>query len=570
MRTAEYADLLLTGARVRSGAGRWSEAVAVRGGRIAAVGTRAELAALAGPRTRVVDAGGHGLVVPGFQDAHVHAPFAGRNRLRLWLNDLAGRQAYLDAIAEYARTHPDEPWIVGGGWAMEYFPGGTPRKEDLDAIVPDRPVFLFNRDVHGAWVNSKTLEMAGITGETPDPADGRIERDPATGEATGTVHEGVAYRINEHVVPEPTRAEWEAAILNAQEYLHGLGITGWQDAWVTPQTQAAYETLAADGRLTARVAGALWWERTRGLEQIDDLRARREQALKVRAPGHALGSGFHPTTIKIMTDGILENHTGALFEPYCDGCGGHGADDAESSESGHGAGRGLTYVEPELLAAALAELDAAGFQVHMHAIGDRAVHNALNAVAAAKAVNGPSRNRHHIAHVQVIRPSDIARFAELDVIANCQAYWAQHEPQMDELTVPFLGPERAAQQYPFASLLAAGTRLAMGSDWAVTTANPLEQLEVAVTRIDPEHRDNPSFLPLQRLTIDQAFDAFTAGSAYVNHDDQGGRIEPGARADLVLLDTDVFDPEFTANGRAPIADAKVKLTIAAGEVVYEA
>lgn len=565
----EYADLLLTGARVRSGAGRWSEAVAVRGGRIAAVGSRAELAALAGPRTRVVDAGGRGVVVPGFQDAHIHAPFAGRNRLRLWLNDLAGRQAYLDAIAEYARTHPDEPWIVGGGWAMEYFPGGTPRKEDLDAIVPDRPVFLFNRDVHGAWVNSKALELAGITDKTPDPSDGRIERDPVTGEATGTVHEGVAYRINEHVVPEPTRAEWEAAILNAQEYLHGLGITGWQDAWVTPQTQAAYEALAADGRLTARVAGALWWERTRGLEQIDDLRARREQALKVRAPGHALGSGFHPTTIKIMTDGILENHTGALFEPYCDGCGGHGSD-SSGSESGHEESRGLTYVEPKLLAAALVELDSFGFQVHMHAIGDRAVHNALNAVAAAKAVNGPSRNRHHIAHIQVIRPSDIARFAELDVIANCQAYWAQHEPQMDELTVPFLGPERAAQQYPFASLLAAGTRLAMGSDWAVTTANPLEQLEVAVTRIDPENRGNRSFLPEQRLTIDQAFDAFTAGSAYVNLDEQGGRIEPGARADLVLLDTDVFDPEFTAKGRAPIADAKVELTIAGGEVVYEA
>ena len=321
MVTADSADLVLTGSRVRLGAGAWAEAVAVRAGRIAAVGTRAEVESLVGPGTRVLDAPPGSLVVPGFQDSHIHPPFAGRNRLRLWLNDLSGRQAYLDAIAEYARTHPDEPWIVGGGWAMEYFPGGAPRKEDLDAIVPDRPVFLFNRDVHGAWVNSKALELAGITDETPDPSDGRIERDPTTGEATGTLHEGVAYRINEHVVPEPTRAEWEAAILNAQEYLHSLGLTGWQDAWVTPATQAAYEALAADGRLTARVAGALWWERTRGLEQIEELLTRREQALKVRAPDHALGSGFHPTTVKIMTDGVLENHTGALFEPYCDGCG---------------------------------------------------------------------------------------------------------------------------------------------------------------------------------------------------------------------------------------------------------
>lgn len=206
----------------------------------------------------------------------------------------------------------------------------------------------------------------------------------------------------------------------------------------------------------------------------------------------------------------------------------------------------------------------------MHAIGDRAVHHALNAVAAAKTANGPSRNRHHIAHIQVIRPDDIPRFAALDVVANCQAFWAQHEPQMDELTVPFLGPERSRQQYPFASLREAGARLAMGSDWAVTTADPLEQLEVAVTRIDPENRGNPSFLPEQRLSIDEAFDAFTSGSAYVNHDDQAGRIEVGARADLVLLDTDVSDPGFSRGGLVPIADARVQLTVAAGEVVYEA
>jgi hypothetical protein len=416
-------------------------------------------------------------------------------------------------------------------------------------------------------VNSRALELAGITRDTPDPSDGRIERDPVTGEASGTLHEGVAYRMNENVVPEPTRAEWEAAILNAQEYLHGLGITGWQDAWVTPQTQAAYEVLAADGRLTARVVGALWWERTRGLDQIPDLLARREQALRVTAPNAALGSGFHPTTVKIMTDGVLENHTGALFEPYCEGCGGTDSSGGSSSSiSGDdGGNRGLTYIEPELLDAALAELDAHGLQVHMHAIGDRAVHNALNAVAAARAANGPTDNRHHIAHLQVVRPDDITRFAALDVVANCQAYWAQHEPQMDELTMPFLGPERSRQQYPFASLLRAGTRLAMGSDWAVTTANPLEQIEVAVTRIDPENRGNRAFLPEQRLTIDEAFDAFTSGSAYVNHDAQGGRIEPGARADLVLLDTDVFAP-----GAAPIADASVRLTVAAGEVVYTA
>ena len=245
---------------------------------------------------------------------------------------------------------------------MTLFPGGTPRKDDLDAVVPDRPVFLFNRDVHGAWVNSKALTVAGITSATPDPPDGRIERDPVTGEPTGTLHEGAAYWVNEHVVPAPSQAQWEAAILEGQQHLHSLGITGWQDAWVTPATQTAYRALAADGRLTGRVVGALWWDRHRGLEQVDDLIDRRE----LDAPG------FHPTTVKIMIDGVLENYTGALLEPYCDGCGGHTSD------------RGLNYVDAELLASAVTTLDAAGFQVHMHAIGDRAVRMALDAVRAAR------------------------------------------------------------------------------------------------------------------------------------------------------------------------------------------
>ena len=548
----DNADLLITGARVRLGESRWVSALAVRGGRIHALGDESELRGLAGPRTRVVHAPG-GLVVPGFQDSHVHAPFAGRNRLRLWLNDLAGRTAYLDAVAAYAAAHPQEPWITGGGWAMEYFPGGAPRKEDLDAIVPDRPVFLFNRDVHGAWVNSRALEAAGIDWDTPDPPDGRIERDPATGEPTGALHEGAAYRVDEEVVPAPAEEEWRAAILHAQGYLHSLGITGWQDAWVTPATQAAYQSLAADGRLTARVVGALWWDRHRGLEQIDELRERREQGLAVRAPGATLGSGFHPTTVKIMTDGVLENHTGALLEPYCDGCGGSTGD------------RGLSYLPYDLLREAVTTLDRHGFQVHLHAIGDRAVRESLDAVAAARAANGPGGDhRHHIAHVQLVQPEDVGRFAELGVVVNCQAYWAQSEPQMDELTIPYLGPERARLQYPFADLLASGARLAMGSDWAVTTADPLEQIEVAVTRTDPAHRDGEPFLPGQRLRLDDALDAFTSGSAYVNHDEQGGALEVGRRADLALLDTDLFAP-----GAPPAADARVRLTVAAGKVVHD-
>jgi predicted amidohydrolase YtcJ len=555
----EPADLVITDARVRVGTGPaagWAEAVAVQGNRIVRIGTSQQVRELVGPRTRTVRAPGR-LVLPGFQDSHVHTPFAGRNRLRVWLNDAVGRSAYLDLIKTYADAHPDEPWVLGGGWAMEYFPGGTPRKEDLDAVVPDRPAFIFNRDVHGAWVNSKALEIAGITADTPDPADGRIERDPETGEPTGMLHEGAAYSFNDTVVPSASAAEWEAATLEGQRHLHSLGITGWQDAWVTPDTLTAYQSLAADGRLTGRVVGSLWWDRHRGLEQINDFLDQRERASGAAAAGGSGMAGFFPTTVKIMTDGVLENYTGALLDPYCDGCGGH--------TDNHG----LTYVDPELLSAAVTELDRLGFQVHMHAIGDRAVRNALDAVQAARAA-GPDRDlRHHIAHIQVVQPQDVPRFAELGVVANCQAYWAQTEPQMDELTLPFLGPERAELQYPFGGLLRSGARLCMGSDWAVTTANPLEQLEVAVTRVDPEHRDNAPFLPDQRLSLGEAVDAFTAGSAYVNHDDDGGQIAVGRRADLAVLDLDIFADGFVGGGRAPLADASVELTVASGTVVYE-
>jgi predicted amidohydrolase YtcJ len=539
---SEAADLVIRHARVFTGAANGSspDAVAVRGDRVVALGSD-EVDALVGPSTQVVTARG-GLVVPGFQDAHVHAPFAGHNMLRVWLNDDGGRDAYLAHLRRYAAENPDEEWIVGGGWAMEYFPGGTPRKEDLDAVVPDRPVFLMNRDVHGAWVNSRALEIAGIDRSTPDPVDGRIERDPETGDPTGTLHEGAAYSFNSRHVPLPDRDAWESAILLAQEHLHRLGITGWQDAWVTPATLAAYRSLAGAGRLTARVVGALWWDRHRGTEQIPDLLSQRET-------GHA--GRFHPTTVKIMSDGVMENYTGALLEPYCDGCGGRTDN------------YGLSYVDAEGLAVAVSELDRHGFQVHMHAIGDRAARNCLDAVAAARAANGMNHLRHHIAHLQLVQPEDIPRFAELGVVANCQAYWAQSEPQMDELTIPFLGQDRARLQFPFGDLVRQGARLAMGSDWAVTTADPLEQIEVAVTRADPGRRGTPPFLPEQALDVETAIRAFTAGSAHVNHDDDGGHLHIGARADLAVLDHDILaDPD------ALPADATVRMTVAAGTVVY--
>lgn len=496
-----------------------------------------------GPRTHVIEAAGKTLL-PGFQDAHVHPPFGGLNRLRVWLHDALGRSECLRIVAEHATAHPGSGWITGGGWSMTDFPGGTPTKDDLDAIVPDRPVFLLNRDVHGAWVNSRALALAGITADSPDPADGRIVRDPTTGEPTGTLHEGAAYWVNEHVIPPPDQAEWQSSILEGQAHLHSLGITAWQDAWVTPATQQAYRRLAADGGLTARVVGALWWDRHRGLEQIDELVARSQET----APG------FHPTSVKIMLDGVLENYTGALLEPYCDGCG--GATDE----------RGMAFIEPELLDQALTRIDAAGLQVHMHAIGDRAVRMSLDAAQAARHANGMSDTRHHVAHLQVVHPADIPRFATLDVTANCQMYWASTDLQMEQMTIPYLGPGRADLQYPFGSLAASGAHLAMGSDWPVSTANPLTQIEVGVTRIDPDDRDAPPFLPHQGIDVGTGIRGFTTGSAYVNHDDDAGSLTVGKRADLVLLGSDITQGELTT-GRG-LSDVPIELTIASGRIVH--
>ena len=313
-----------------------------------------------------------------------------------------------------------------------------------------------------------------------------------------------------------------------------------------PDPLPCYLAAAADGTLTARVTGALWWDRGRGGEQLDDLLGR-------RAAGQA--GRFRASTVKIMQDGVAENFTAGMIDPYLDGCG------CQTQA------RGLSYVAPGELAAQVTRLDAAGFGVHVHAIGDRAVREALDAFAAARTANPAPGGRHHIAHLQVIHDDDVPRFAQLGVTANMQALWAAHEPQMDQLTIPFLGPERAARQYPFASLLRAGARLAAGSDWAVSSANPLWGMHVAVNRTLPpgagEGTAEP-LLPGQALTLAEAMAAYTAGSAYVNHLDDCGAIAPGYLADLVVLDRDPF-----AGPPEEIALATVAATYVGGEPVYQ-
>ncbi|MFG2470023.1 amidohydrolase [Streptomyces canus] len=543
------ADLVLTGGPVHTvdPARSRATAVAVRDGRIAAVG-HDEVRELIGPRTEVVDLAGK-LLLPGFQDAHVHPQGAGLELGLCHLADTVDPAEYLRRIKAYADQHPDAEWITGGGWSLEAFPGGAPTAAALDAIVPDRPVFLPNRDHHGAWVNSRALERAGIDSRTPDPVDGRIERD-ADGNPTGMLQEGAVHLVG-RLVPDPTPQEQLAALLRAQAVLHSYGITAWQDAIVGAYANMtdpapSYHAALDRGLLTARVVGALWWDRERGGEQIPELVARREELNRGR---------FRATTVKVMQDGIAENHTAAMLDPYLTGCG------CSSDNSG------ISFVEPGELRKYVTELDASGFQVHFHALGDRAVREALDAVESARAANGWRDTRHHLAHLQVVHPHDITRFRALGASANLQMLWAAHEPQMDELTLPFLGAERGTRQYPFGDLLRAGVTLAAGSDWPVSSPDPFQAIHVAVNRIAPgAPEDTPEFLPEQRLDLGTALAAHTAGSAYVNHlDDIAGSITVGKSADLVVLDRDPF-----AGPPEEIAATRVLETFVEGQRVHSA
>ncbi len=525
-----------------------ASAVAVSGERIVAVGHE-EVRELIGANTEVIDLSGR-MLVPGFQDAHVHPVWGGLDMLRCDLGELNSRQDYLERIGEYAQANPELEWVLGGGWSMSAFPGGTPRASDLDSVVPDRPAFLPNRDGHGAWANSRALELAGITKDTPDPDDGRIERD-SNGIPTGTLHEGAMALVN-HLLPRTDDAMLVEALKVGQSYLHSFGITAWQDAIIGFYGDAgdagpAYRALSEQGLLTGRAVGAIWWDRSRGVEQIPDLVAKRD------AYSHG---GFRATSIKIMQDGVAENFTAAMTEPYGDGHG-HPTDNS-----------GISFVPPEVLAEAAPALDALGFQLHFHAIGDRAVRESLDAIEAAIRANGHNDHRHHIAHIQVVHPEDIPRFRELGVVANMQSLWAALEPQMVDLTLPFLGEPRSSWQYPFGDLLRSGATLAAGSDWSVSTPDPMAAIHVAVNRKSaPAHSegDYDAFLPEQSIDLGTSITAYTAGSAFVNHLDDTGTIKVGNLADLVVLDRDPF-----AHPVDEIGETKVLQTFVGGQSVYSA
>lgn len=513
-----------------------AQAIAVRDGQVVYVGTDRGAGGFIGRTTVVLNLEGR-MVLPAFRDTHLH-PRGGVQLGECTLDNLTTRQAVLDSVERYAAGHPNLAWIRGSGWQLPVFPDANPQKEWLDRMVPDRPVYLRAADGHSAWVNSRALEMAGVTRNTRDPVNGRIERDPKTGDPTGTLRES-AMELVTRILPPRTPEEVRQGIRRAITIANRFGIVALYDASADTTLLAAYAALDSMGALNARVAAAIPVDPEGGPGQVDSLRAWRGRFAGRRY--------FSPRAAKVFVDGVIEAKTAALLAPYVGS-----------------SGRGEPNFGPEALDTVVAALDAAGFQVHAHAIGDRAVRLALDAFAFARRLNGPRDARPIIAHLEMIDSADVPRFATEGVIASFQPLWAQADEYITRLTEPVLGPARSARLYPIGSVVKAGAVLAFGSDWPVSGMNPLEAIQVAVTRRAPAAGPGPAWLPEEQVDLATALRAFTQGGAYAGGEEAtAGSLEPGKAADLIVLDRDLYRIPPTEIHRA-----RVLLTLLEGREVW--
>jgi hypothetical protein len=530
----------------------WASAIAIQNGQITYVGDDQGARELIDSNTQVVNLKGR-MILPGFHDIHVHPVDSGVLYQQCALFDIQGQGVgkLLDKIRECALAKPDDEWIVGGGWTVSDFaPSGLPDKKLLDEIVPGRPVSLKSSDGHSLWVNSKALEVAGITATTPDPENGRIDRYPNSQEPSGSLQEDSAIMLVMNHEPPLTSKDLINGLIYSRDLFHSLGITGIQDAIVKLEPGDGYFGLQAynylDDRdeLNLHVVTALFWENETPLDQQlpKFLNAREKQ----RVDGNVKS-----TAIKIWQDGVIETHTAALLEPYSDRSDGF---------------RGYLQNSPDNLKKAVVALDAAGFQIHFHAIGDRAIRVSLDALEEAQNINGVRDSRHHLSHIQQFDPADIPRFAELNVVANFQPLWAIQDNYITDLTWPRLGNERSKWLYPIGTIQRTGARIGFGSDWYVTSVNPLDGIEAAVTRLEPNGLTNIPLGNNEEITLSQAIENYTINSAYVNFlDEKVGSIEVGKQADLVILDRNLF-----AIPTSEINEAKVVATLFEGRLVYGA
>ena len=524
----------------------WADAVAIKGNEIIFVGDKQSVESYKSISTQVIETP-DGMVLPGFIDTHVHLLWGGIEMNDCQLHDLKTPTQIFQALRDYVALHPKNEWLRGSGWELPIFPDGNPRKEWLDEISPDKPVFLLSADGHSAWVNSKALALAGINAQTPDPVNGRIERDPNSKEPSGVLRED-AMGLVEPLLPLYTKDQIDTGLQFAVKEANRLGITAILDAGTESYTSNdsirrnydgldSYREATLDKKISMRVAVSQYanpesWK--------DDL-----TQMKKRRFANELGV---MNTVKIFSDGVIEGGTAALLEPYL------GTDD-----------HGILNWHPDTLKKAVAEYDKAGFQVHVHAIGDWGIRSTLDAFEYARQHNGVEDKRHMMSHIQLIHPKDVPRFKELNIIASFQALWAYPDKYITDLTLPVLGPVRSKWNYPINSVFLSGARITGGSDWTVSSLNPLDAIEVAVTRRELGKNDGDALLPEEAVELETMLRAYTLEGAFsLFKENEIGSLEAGKLADIIILDRNLFQiPPYE------IHNASVVQTIFNGKIVYK-
>jgi hypothetical protein len=533
------ADRLLIGARVWSArAPASADALAIRAGRVAWIGHRAEAPEWQGPATEVLELEG-ALILPGFQDAHIHLVSGAASLQRVDLFEDATLGAVQERIRAFAAAHPDHPWVLGRGWLYGAFPGGLPTRAQLDAVVPDRPAYMECYDGHSGWANSRALELAGVTRETPDPPNGEIVRDPVTGEATGALKES-ATALVERALPEPGPGERYASFEAGLRHLSRLGITAVQDAAFSEADLPLLERALSEDALPLRIRVAM--------------------AMSPADPGPAIAAAARLRgryrdrprlsfgAVKGFVDGVIESRTAAVLAPYPGG-----------DERGH------PNWSPAALEQAVQDAEALKLQVWLHAIGDRGVRMALDAFAAIRDRHGPRDRRWRIEHIETIHPDDYPRFRELGVLASMQPMHAHPNQNIFDVWAKNAGPERERRAFGWRGVENAGARLAFGSDWPVVTADVRRGLYCAVTRQTPAGEPPGGWVPEQAVDLESALLHYTRDAAWAAFaEEETGSLEPGRRADVVVLSRDLLSAPPAA-----ILESRVLLTLVDGEIVHD-
>lgn len=524
----------------------WAESIVIKEDKIVFVGDKDKALLYKNNLTRIIEKP-NGMILPGFIDAHVHLLWGGIEMSECSLHGLATKEQLFQAIQNYINANPDCEWIRGSGWELPIFPNGNPRKEWLDKISKNKPIFLLSADGHSAWVNSKALSLANINSQTPEPINGRIERDPISNDPSGILRED-AMEMVEYFLPRYSKKQIDTGLEIAVKEANKLGITSILDAGTESYTSRdyldsiydgldSYREATKDAQLSIRVSATQYarpksWRKD--LLQIKKRRFRNKFAVM--------------NTIKIFADGVIEGGTAALIEPY------EGTDNY-----------GILNWNPDTLKNAVAKFEKEGFQIHIHAIGDRGIRISLDAFEYAKKKNNLGDTRHMITHAQLIHPNDISRFEELDVIANFQALWAYPDQYIKNLTLPVLGPVRSNWIYPLKSVIKSGGRITGGSDWTVSSMNPLHAIEVAITRRELGKQYGETLIPEEAVELENILRAYTLDGAFsIFNENAVGSLEIGKSADIIILNKNLFQiPSHE------IHDTGVEITIFNGKVVYE-